>query len=119
MREQISDKHIGDIPEDSYYKDQSHQSMEERVNTNYDHPRSMDHSLLFQHLQMLKIGQPIELPVYSYVEHTRTPDTIHVEPKKVIIPEAILLLTDARLHNATILSIVVHTHFHICQIPRM
>ncbi|SQC40092.1 uridine kinase [Klebsiella pneumoniae] len=52
----------------------------------------MDHSLLFQHLQMLKSGQPIELPVYSYVEHTRTPNTIHVEPKKVIILEGILLL---------------------------
>jgi uridine kinase len=56
--------------------------MEERVKTNYDHPSSMDHSLLFQHLQMLKSGQPIELPVYSYVEHTRMPETIHIEPKK-------------------------------------
>lgn len=87
LREQVGDEHIGVIPEDSYYKDQSHLSMEERVKTNYDHPSSMDHSLLFQHLQMLKSGQPIELPVYSYVEHTRTPNTIHVEPKKVIILE--------------------------------
>ncbi len=71
LREQVGDEHIGVIPEDSYYKDQSHLSMEERVKTNYDHPSSMDHSLLFQHLQMLKSGQPIELPVYSYVEHTR------------------------------------------------
>ena len=43
--------------------------------------------LLFQHLQMLRSGQPIELPVYSYVEHTRMPETIHIEPKKVIILE--------------------------------
>ncbi|MCS5873179.1 hypothetical protein LN650_10730 [Klebsiella pneumoniae subsp. pneumoniae] len=63
LREQVGDEHIGVIPEDSYYKDQSHLSMEERVKTNYDHPSSMDHSLLFQHLQMLKSGQPIELPV--------------------------------------------------------
>ncbi len=81
LREQVGDEHIGVIPEDSYYKDQSHLSMEERVKTNYDHPSSMDHSLLFQHLQMLKSGQPIELPVYSYVEHTRMPETIHIEPK--------------------------------------
>ena len=50
LREQVGDEHIGVIPEDSYYKDQSHLSMEERVKTNYDHPNAMDHSLLFQHL---------------------------------------------------------------------
>ncbi|MDX6941107.1 uridine kinase, partial [Enterobacter kobei] len=67
LREQVGDEHIGVIPEDSYYKDQSHLSMEERVKTNYDHPNAMDHSLLFQHLQTLKRGSAIELPVYSYV----------------------------------------------------
>ena len=113
------DEHIGVIPEDSYYKDQSHLSMEERVKTNYDHPSSMDHSLLFQHLQMLKSGQPIELPVYSYVEHTRTPNTIHVEPKKVIILEGILLLTDARLRNELNFSIFVDTPLDICLMRRI
>ena len=82
LREQVGDEHIGVIPEDSYYKDQGHLSMEERVKTNYDHPSSMDHSLLFQHLQMLKSGQAIELPVYSYVEHTRTPETFTSNRKK-------------------------------------
>ncbi|STW49678.1 uridine kinase [Klebsiella pneumoniae] len=110
---------LGVIPEDSYYKDQSHLSMEERVKTNYDHPSSMDHSLLFQHLQMLKSGQPIELPVYSYVEHTRTPNTIHVEPKKVIILEGILLLTDARLRNELNFSIFVDTPLDICLMRRI
>jgi uridine kinase len=51
------DEHIGVIPEDSYYKDQSHLSMEERVKTNYDHPNAMDHSLLFQHLKRLKAAR--------------------------------------------------------------
>ncbi|HHV4355057.1 TPA: uridine kinase [Klebsiella pneumoniae] len=119
LREQVGDEHIGVIPEDSYYKDQSHLSMEERVKTNYDHPSSMDHSLLFQHLQMLKSGQPIELPVYSYVEHTRTPNTIHVEPKKVIILEGILLLTDARLRNELNFSIFVDTPLDICLMRRI
>ncbi len=99
LREQVGDEHIGVIPEDSYYKDQSHLSMEERVKTNYDHPNAMDHSLLFQHLQALKRGSAIELPVYSYVEHTRMQETVRVEPKKVIILEGILLLTDARLRE--------------------
>ena len=119
LREQVGDEHIGVIPEDSYYKDQSHLSMEERVKTNYDHPSSMDHSLLFQHLQMLKSGQPIELPVYSYVEHTRMPETIHIEPKKVIILEGILLLTDVRLRNELSFSIFVDTPLDICLMRRI
>ena len=86
LREQVGDEHIGVIPEDCYYKDQSHLSMEERIKTNYDHPSAMDHNLLFQHLQMLKQGKSVELPVYSYTEHTRTNETVHVEPKKSDYP---------------------------------
>ena len=84
LREQVGDEHIGVIPEDCYYKDQSHLSMEERVKTNYDHPSAMDHSLLLEHLQALKRGSAIDLPVYSYVEHTRMKETVTVEPKKVM-----------------------------------
>jgi uridine kinase len=91
--------------------------MEERVKTNYDHPSSMDHSLLFQHLQMLKSGQPIELPVYSYVEHTRMPETIHIEPKKVIILEGILLLTDAPAQRAQLLHFRRHPAGYLPDAP--
>ena len=93
--------------------------MEERVKTNYDHPNAMDHNLLFQHLQMLKAGNPIELPVYSYVEHTRTGNTVHLMPKKVIILEGILLLTDARLREEMNFSIFVDTPLDICLMRRM
>ncbi|WP_410014345.1 uridine kinase [Sodalis sp. C49] len=117
--EQVGDEHIGIIPEDSYYQDQSHLTMSERVKTNYDHPSAMDHSLLFQHLQMLKAGQAIEMPVYSYVEHTRRPETIHLRPKKVIILEGILLLTDLRLRTEMNFSIFVDTPLDICLLRRM
>ncbi|SUH36467.1 Uridine kinase [C1] [Salmonella enterica subsp. enterica] len=84
------------IPEDSYYKDQSHLSMEERVKTNYDHSEcDGSPACYFSIFQALKRGSAIELPVYSYVEHTRMQETVRVEPKKVIILEGILLLTDA------------------------
>jgi len=109
LREQVGDEHIGVIPEDSYYKDQTHLTMEERVKTNYDHPSAMDHNLLFQHLQMLKAGKAIELPLYSYTEHTRKKETVHLEPKKVIILEGILLLTDIRLRQEMNFSIFVDT----------
>ncbi len=107
------------IPEDCYYKDQSHLSMEERVKTNYDHPSAMDHSLLLEHLQALKRGSAIDLPVYSYVEHTRMKETVTVEPKKVIILEGILLLTDARLRDELNFSIFVDTPLDICLMRRI
>ncbi len=110
---------IGVIPEDCYYKDQSHLSMEERVKTNYDHPSAMDHSLLLEHLQALKRGSAIDLPVYSYVEHTRMKETVTVEPKKVIILEGILLLTDARLRDELNFSIFVDTPLDICLMRRI
>lgn len=119
VRDRVGDKNIGVIPEDSYYKDQSHLTMEGRVKTNYDHPSAMDHSLLLQHLQMLKAGQQIELPIYSYVEHTRTSQTIILKPKKVIILEGILLLTDARLRQEMNFSIFVDTPLDICLMRRM
>ena len=98
LREQVGDEHIGVIPEDCYYKDQSHLSMEERVKTNYDHPSAMDH---------------------SYVEHTRMKETVTVEPKKVIILEGILLLTDARLRDELNFSIFVDTPLDICLMRRI
>lgn len=118
VRERVGDENIGVIPEDAYYKDQSHLTMEERVKTNYDHPSAMDHSLLLQHLQMLKAGQAIDLPVYSYVDHTRTQQKIRLEPKKVIILEGILLLTDARLRREMNFSIFVDTPLDICLMRR-
>ncbi len=106
IRDQVGDEHIGVILEDAHYKDRSHFTMEDRVKTNYDHPSAMDHDLLL-HLQALKAGHHIDLPVYSYVEHTRTRDSIHLKPKKVIILEGILLLTDARLRQELNFSIFV------------
>ena len=76
---------IGIIAEDSYYKDQSHLEMSERIKTNYDHPSSMDRDLLIQHLKDLKSGKAVDVPVYSYVEHTRTGETTTFTPKRIVI----------------------------------
>ncbi|CUR53440.1 Uridine kinase [Serratia symbiotica] len=117
--EQVGDEHIGVIPEDSYYKDQKYLTMEERIKTNYDHPSAMDHNLLFQHLQILKSGHSIEIPLYSYSQHTRKKETRHLKPKKVIILEGILLLTDSRLRQEMNFSIFVDTPLDICLMRRM
>ncbi|RBR33824.1 uridine kinase, partial [Enterococcus cecorum] len=72
------------LEHDSYYKDQSHLSFEERLKTNYDHPFAFDTDLLIEHLEKLLNYETIEKPVYDYVAHTRSTETVIQEPKEVI-----------------------------------
>ena len=86
-------EHVTVIPQDSYYKDQGHLSMEERQALNFDHPDSIDWDLLVQHLRELKAGKAIDQPTYSYITCTRQAETVHVEPSDIIIVEGILIFT--------------------------
>lgn len=86
-------KEIVVIPQDSYYKDQSHLSMVERQAVNYDHPDSVDFELLTEQLKELKAGNAVEQPKYSYLTCTRQSDTVHVEPADIIIIEGILIFS--------------------------
>jgi len=87
------------IPQDAYYKDNGHLSSEERAKINFDHPSSIEFSLLVNHVDMLKKGQSIGMPIYSYLTCTRANETIPVDPKEVIIIEGILILTNPRLRS--------------------
>ena len=86
-------EHVTVIPQDSYYKDQGHLSMEERQALNFDHPDSIDWDLLVQQLRELKAGKAIDQPTYSYITCTRQEETVHVEPSDIIIVEGILIFT--------------------------
>ncbi|WP_325893338.1 uridine kinase [Grimontia sp. NTOU-MAR1] len=119
LKEKVGDHQIGVITEDRYYRDQSHLSMEERVKTNYDHPQALDHDLLCKHLQDLMEGNEVEVPQYSYAEHTRMDETTRLTPKKVIILEGILLLTDPRLRDLMHASIFMDTPLDICLLRRV
>ncbi|CAM3979307.1 MULTISPECIES: uridine kinase [Shewanella] len=110
---------IGVIAEDAYYKDQSHLSMDQRVLTNYDHPKALDHQLLCEHLSALKNGESVEIPQYSYTEHTRMAETVTMTPKKVIILEGILLLTDPNLREQMDASVFMDTPLDICFMRRL
>jgi uridine kinase len=87
------------LPQDSYYRDNSNLPLEERQEMNFDHPRSLEFSLLVEHIKQLKAGQSIQQPIYSYLTCTRSKETILVEPKKVVIIEGILILANAQLRN--------------------
>ena len=84
---------------DSYYRDASHLSLEERAAINYDHPESLETELLIEHLQRLLSGHPVEVPVYDFASHARLDATRRVEPRPVIILDGILILWDHRLRD--------------------
>ena len=107
------------LEQDSYYKDQSHLSFEERLNTNYDHPFAFDNNLLIKHVGDLLNYKAIEKPVYDYVAHTRSQATIIQEPKEVIILEGILILEDERLRDLMDIKVYVDTDDDIRIIRRI
>ena len=96
------------ISQDSYYKDTSNLSYQERVKINFDHPNSIDFDLLLQHLKSLREGDSFEQPVYSFVEHNRTGKTITTYPKKVVIIEGILILTQPEIRDMFDVKVFVH-----------
>ena len=82
---------------DNYYNDLSHLPVEERAKNNFDHPDSLETSLLTNHISMLKQGSSVEVPVYDFTTHTRTQEVTIVEPKEIIIVEGILIFSDPEL----------------------
>ncbi|MDB2571368.1 MAG: uridine kinase [Polaribacter sp.] len=96
------------ISQDSYYKATDELSYDERTKINFDHPRAIDFELLVHHLKNLKKGEIIEQPVYSFVTHNRTNDTVNTHPRKVIIVEGILIFNSEELRNLFDIKIFVH-----------
>jgi uridine kinase len=117
--ERFSDQTILVIEQDYYYKDQSHLSFEERLKTNYDHPLAFDNALLVCHLTDLMHGKSIKKPVYDYTIHTRSDETIHVEPQQVIIVEGILILEFPKLVDLMDIKVFVDTDADLRIIRRL
>ncbi|HJF16108.1 MAG TPA: uridine kinase [Globicatella sulfidifaciens] len=107
------------LQQDFYYKDQTHLPFEERLKTNYDHPLAFDNDLFIEHLEKLMKGETIDKPVYDFANHTRSTETIHQEPRDVIIVEGILILDDKRVRNLLDIKIYVDTDSDICLARRI
>jgi uridine kinase len=105
---ELPETEVGIISQDSYYKQNVGMSYEERSNINFDHPRAIDFELLVQHLKELKAEKTIEQPVYSFVTHNRTDDTIITHPRKVMIVEGILILANSELRDMFDIKVFVH-----------
>lgn len=105
---ELPDTEVGVISQDSYYKETHNLSFDERALINFDHPRSIDFELLVRHLKALKAGETINQPVYSFIQHNRTDDTVSTHPRKVMIVEGILILTNPELRELFDIKIYVH-----------
>lgn len=89
----IPREEIAILPQDAYYKDNSHIPLEDRFTLNYDHPDSIEWSLMLEDIRKLKAGEPVAHPTYSYLTCTRLPETVPVQPKKILLVEGILIYT--------------------------
>jgi uridine kinase len=99
IKEVFANDEVIVLPQDAYYKDNGHISLEERQKINFDHPDSVEFQLLINQLLMLKSGKSVEMPVYSYLTCLRSKETITVKPARVALVEGILILTDSSLRE--------------------
>ncbi len=95
------------IAQDDYYNDQSHMTMEERVEVNYDHPLSLDNKLFVRHINELLKGNKIEKPIYDFSEYNRAKQTETLFPKKIIIIEGILVLDEVAIRDLSDIKVFV------------
>ncbi len=117
--ERVGRDRIAYLPHDAYYRDLTDLPPNQRAEINFDHPDSLETSLLIEHIQRLKQWQPIDLPVYDFTTHTRTSRTIRVEPKRVIIVEGILIFAEPALRALFDVKIFVDTDPDIRFIRRL
>ena len=116
---EIGPKMVSVVIQDYYYCDQSHLSMEDRLKTNYDHPRAFDWPLLIEHIEALRDGHEIAMPVYDFSCHTRSSQTITVHPAPVIVIEGLFPLYNATLRDMMSLKIFVDTDSDVRFIRRL
>jgi uridine kinase len=115
----VGAERIAFLQHDSYYKDHSHLPPAERALSNYDHPDSLDTSLLLHHLHALCNRQAVEVPIYDFATHTRTPATVRVEPAPIILLEGILIFSERDLRELIDMRIYVDTDADIRFIRRL
>ena len=117
--EELGTKEVAVISEDSYYKDFSSITFEERKSINYDHPDALDHELLTTHLRALEAGETVHVPVYDFTQHLRTNETKEVGGHRIIVFEGILLFSDQAIRDALNIKIFMDTALDICLSRRL
>ena len=107
--EALPPHYVAVVPLDSYYNDTTGMTEEDRRAINFDHPDAFDWTLLIDHVKRLRRGEAVEQPTYSYLISNRLPETVHVEPKPVILIEGIMTLVNKELRDMMDIKIFVDT----------
>ena len=97
--ESLGDDQVSLLEHDRYYRDRGDLRLEERAALNYDHPDSLETDLMVEHVNALRSGLAVRVPVYDFARHARTEETITVQPRRAIIVEGILIFTDPALRR--------------------
>jgi uridine kinase len=117
--ERVGADRIAFLPHDAYYRDLQHLPLNQRATMNFDHPDSLETELMVQHVRSLKRWQPIELPVYDFTTHSRTTQSVRVNPQPVIVVEGILIFAERALRELFDVKIFVDTDPDIRFIRRL
>lgn len=116
---ELGSEQVAVIAEDSYYKDNSVLTFEERTQVNYDHPDAFDHTLLIDHLKQLQAGKSVEIPIYNHTLHIREQQTRCVGPHSIIVLEGILLFAERELRERMDIRIFMDTPLDMCLMRRI
>jgi uridine kinase len=107
--DEVGRERIAFLAQDSYYREIRWRDEAQLLHHNFDHPNALDNDLLVEHLRQLKAGRPVEVPIYDFVSHERTKETVHVDSRPVIMLEGILLFVEPELRELLDLKIYVDT----------
>jgi uridine kinase len=115
----VGAEHVAVLPEDAYYREYQHLSEAERERVNWDHPEAIEVDLLLDHVRRLGEGHAIERPRYDFAAYARMPETVHVEPRPIILVEGILIFVDPRLRDQFDVKVFVDTDADLRFIRRL
>jgi uridine kinase len=117
--ESVSRDEVIFLQQDSYYRNLEEMPLDYRKQRNFDHPDAIDNNLLVEHVRALKKGEAVELPLYDFKTHTRKAETLHMEPRPIIIIEGILIFAEKRLLDEMDIKVYVDTPDDIRFIRRL
>jgi uridine kinase len=117
--ERVGRDRIAYLQHDSYYRDRSHVPLEERATANFDHPDALESELLAQHLELLKAGHAVAVPLYDFTAHMRKTETLPVKPRKVVLVEGILIFAEKALRELMDIKVFVDTDADLRFIRRL
>lgn len=119
LLQELGSDRVSVLEHDAYYRDLRDIPFEDRLRVNYDHPDSLETSLLVRHVEALLDGKSIDKPIYDFTEHTRSNQTERIEPTPIIIVEGILVLAEPELTKRMDIRLFVDTDDDIRLIRRI